>query len=91
MFVNFGKPYCKVGDTCPLSFFNHNAAGSTVSMLQAAKKDYIVYRPVAKHAVSSSQLRTYVYKASRSCLLCNPYILRYNLIYLSPLIFNHNS
>ena len=57
MFVSFGKPYCKVGDTCPLSFFNHNAAGATVSMLQAAKKDYIVYRPVAKHAVSSSQLR----------------------------------
>ena len=30
----------------------------------------------------------YVYKASRSCLLCHPYIPHCNLIYLSPLIFN---
>ena len=29
-----------------------DAAGATIAMLQAAKKDYIVYIPVAKHAVS---------------------------------------
>ena len=57
--------------TCPHSFLItiSDATGATIAMLQAAKKDYVVYTPVpvAKHAVSYMNAKCTYYAKSCKC------------------------